>query len=90
MSRIYRLAVTYPEGSREPGWQPPGWESYDPSSPLHDTEWQDFRWPRERKYLSKPGAEHGASVFRRYGATVTIERSDPVTWPAAGADRGAS
>jgi hypothetical protein len=80
MTRVYRLNVTYPPGSLEPGWEPPGWTITGPNG-YEDR--PDFRWPRERLYLSRSGAKTGADLFRKYGAEVTIERSDPVTWPDA-------
>jgi hypothetical protein len=88
MTHVYRLAVQYPPGSLEPGWAPPGWspEEHRITSDGPDGGWDsgEFRWPRERQYLSRSGANTGAGLFREYGAEVTIERSDPVTWPSAG------
>lgn len=79
---VYRLVVEYPTGSLEPGWEPPGWEpepyvTYNPEGPDGD----GFRWPANRLCFSASTAKRRAGLFRRYGAKVTIERSDPVTWP---------
>jgi hypothetical protein len=83
---VYRLIVTYPEGSKDPGWEPPGWTITGPNGYKDSGE---FRWPRQRCYLSLSGARNARSIFEAYGARVTIERSEPVTWPASRAD-GAS
>jgi hypothetical protein len=82
---VYRLDITYPPGSEEPGWQPEGWEPQEyqitsgPDAGAWDSE--SFRWPRERMYFSKSGAEGRADLFRKYGAKVTVRRSHSVTWP---------
>lgn len=69
----YRLHVTYPEGVdwRNP---PEAWErDYgDPNT--------SFDWPRVHPYLSRSGAKARADLLTKYGCTVTIERSDPITW----------
>jgi hypothetical protein len=84
---VYKLDVTYPPHSREYGWEPPGWsageseayrDGYMPDDP------GEFRWPRERLYLSRSGARIGADHFRRYGATAEIIRSERVTWGETG------
>lgn len=74
--RVYRLDVTYPEGSRDPGWEPPGWDGGDDLS--GDGE---FRWPRVHPYLSKNGARARAKLLEKYGAKVAIVTSEPVQWP---------
>lgn len=81
MTRVYRLAVTYPGGSLEPGWEPLGWRAAPDETFGYDE--REFCWPARRNYLTKGGADTAARVLRGYGAEVTIERSDPVTWPAA-------
>lgn len=82
--RVYRLDVTYPAGSDEPGWEPAGWE---PGGYQIDDagSWEtgEFRWPRERVYLSRKGADYKAGLLRGYGAQVTVVPSLPVEWPAA-------
>ncbi len=79
--RVYRLDVTYPPGSRRPGWQPAGWESRWAPGPIPDGEADYFRWPAERRFLSRSGAMKRAALLRSYGAEVTVVASDPVTWP---------
>lgn len=37
--------------------------------------------PARRHFMSRSGAEDRARLLRSWGATVTIERSEPVTWP---------
>jgi hypothetical protein len=38
-------------------------------------------WPVARMYFNRPHAERRADLFRKYGATVVVEASDPITWP---------
>jgi len=86
--RIYRLAITYPEGSHEPGWRP---ASYDDPRFLatltarqrREHKKRPFQWPRERQFLSSSGAYGRAMVLRWYGAQVEVLASDPVTWPGS-------
>jgi hypothetical protein len=78
---VYRLDVVYPEGVdwRNP---PPAWE---PDTFVYgDGETADttFHWPQIRQYLSARAAENRANLLRKYGATVTVVRSQPVEWPA--------
>ncbi len=74
---VFRLDVAYPPGSQEPGWEPPGW---DPD--LQPWNEGSFSWPRNRRYLSRKGAEQGAGMFRKYGAKVEIVPSLPGELPA--------
>lgn len=83
---VFRLDVTYPEGSRGPGWEPPGWVDYvvtngPDGGALENAE---FRWPAERMFLSRSGANQRAKLLRGYGAKVTLVPSLPVEWPAPG------
>lgn|GEM_PF-2151120 len=90
--RVYRLVVTYPEGSRTaeggttPGWRPEKWQPGEPFSRFRDSDDGDpeFAWPvyGPRQYLTKTGADRRAEIFRRYGCTVEVVASDPATWPA--------
>lgn len=91
---VYRLVVTYPEGSRTPdGHTAPGWEP----ALYRDKEWrrrlpmsqrirlsvgggQKFKWPRERMFLSSDKAWGRAFWLKACGAEVVILRSEPVTW----------
>lgn len=75
--RVYRLHVEYPKGSDEWGWEPEGWDDGWSGDPDNDA---SFRWPIEKLYLSKSGARGRARLFEKYGATVTIEASEPVVW----------
>lgn len=82
---VYRLDITYPAGSDQPEWAPPGWED-DPESLAYEAETgaritADWHWPSERMYLSRAGAVHRAARLERYGASVTIRRSAAVSWP---------
>lgn len=74
--RVWRLDVTYPEGSDAPDWEPANW------IPTYDPEDRGFEWPRLRLYLSRSGAESRAKLLRGYGATVTVVGSEPVEWTA--------
>ena len=76
--RVYRLNVTLPPGSDDPEWEPPGWTDDDHYAG------QAFQWPRVTRYLSMSKAQRRADLLRKYGATVTVECSLPVTWPADG------
>jgi len=75
----YRLAVVYPDGV---DW-------LHPPDAWVDT-WKDewgpdggpsFSWPVARVYFSRSGAKKRADLLESYGCTVTIERSNEVTWP---------
>lgn len=90
---LYRVRVlSYPEGSHrqnehdpdylEPveGWAPPGWRPEGRYVELLGT--NEFVWPVTNKtYHSKTPAKKRADLLESYGATVSIERSAPVTWP---------
>lgn len=78
---LYRVRVIkYPEGSEVYGWAPENWEPYiDGADPFADE--AVFSWPNQRQYLSKKNADGRAELFRKYGAEVVVERSDPITWP---------
>ena len=83
--RVWRLDIIYPEGSREPGWRPYGWESYLRSLPVlkrRRLRKAGFSWPRERMFLSSSSAYGRACLLQAFGAEVQVLRSDPVTWPA--------
>ena len=86
MTRVYRLDVTYPPGSLEWGWEPPGWEpeNYRVTSGPDAGAWEaeTFRWPQSRLCLTLATAKRRAAIFRKYGAAVTIRASEPVIWPA--------
>jgi hypothetical protein len=83
--RVWRLVVELPEGV---GWANPpqawldwraeveqDWGSVDPNAPEIN-----FSWPQRRNFLSRGAALRMAERLRSYGATVTVERSDPVTF----------
>jgi len=89
VTRVYRLAVTFPEGCDAPGWEPADWAAI-----CDDYGWSDsnygmrtqrewFGWPRRRLSFTRTAAEKRAALLRRCGATVTVEASNPVTWPGA-------
>ena len=83
---LYRLVVTLPPEAAEPDWEPQAWLDQLPPYPLEGAPPEAmegrFEWPRNRLYQSASGAKRRADLYRKYGATVTIERSAPVTWPA--------
>jgi hypothetical protein len=87
---LYRLEIVYPEGSvfdperpedrRWLDWEPENWQGWGgewDGNPDHD---DSFRWPRTRLFLSQTAAKRRAELFEKYGAKVTIERSEAVTW----------
>lgn len=51
-----------------------------------DVTWPDGHpvKPARRHYLTRQGANHHAETLREAGATVTVNPSDPVTWPEEG------
>lgn len=65
--RVYRLIIHYPETPDLTHWT-----------------WDDsmFHWPKNRCYLTLSGAQHRASLFETYGASVEIMESQPVQWKA--------
>lgn len=81
----YRIDVTYPEGSREPGWEPDAWPEickrhYWPTDDHNgDT---TFRWPKPRLFLSLNGAENRARRLREVGAHAVVVRSREIEWPS--------
>jgi hypothetical protein len=83
--RVYELRITYPPGSLEPGWQPPGWEpeTFDRAG-RERKDPAKFRWPPQRRFLSKAGAERRASLLSGWGAMVVVRQSLPVRWPEMG------
>lgn len=87
---VYRLDITYPEGSREPGWKPALWQDKEfvKTLPLKVRAMMvlrpaRFKWPRERMYMSSDAAWARAFFLKSCGASVTILRSQPVTWTDA-------
>lgn len=87
---VYRLKVTLPPEAADPSWEPRSWIDELASYPFEggSLEGDEFRWPRNRQFLSAAGARHLAGLFRKYGAKVTIERSAPVAWPQEEAGDG--
>lgn len=81
---VYRLVIDYPEGSRQSGWRPAVWRYPPPDTPRKIRRYirrAEFRWPRERMFLSSSGAYQRAGLLRWYGASVEVERSLAVEWP---------
>lgn len=82
---VYRLVITYPEGSHEPGWKPGCWgallKGIKDRGQRRAVRERGFRWPRERVFLSADGAWHRAWTLTRFGAQAEVERSEAVTWP---------
>lgn len=79
-ARVYALTYTRPAGSREPGWVPPDWHEIALSH-YWSRDPEDFRWPRDRMYLSYSGACKRASLLARLGCTdVHVVASEPIRW----------
>ena len=77
---VYRLHVTPPPESLAPGWEPPGWHNgHDWCPPEEECV---FRWPSKRHCMSSGTASRWARQLKEYGATVRVERSEPVRWPS--------
>ena len=51
-----------------------------PLAPRFEDERTSFNWPVNRKYFNRSHAETRADLFRKYGATVTVQQSNPVEW----------
>lgn len=80
---VYRLDVTYPDGSLEVGWEPENWASIcqDNCWPSTDHDGDtSFRWPRERMFLSESAAEARARRLRQFGAHAVVVRSREIQW----------
>lgn len=75
---VWKLNVTLPEGVG-PDNPPEGWEPMVIDGP-EGQESRPFSWPTRRHYLSAKSAEERAAMLRRWGCTVTIDRSRPVRW----------
>jgi hypothetical protein len=82
-AHVYRLNVTLPPEAADPSWEPRAWLEEMAPYPEEgrNVEGDEFRWPRQRRFLSESGAKKQAGLLRKYGAEVTIERSAPVEWP---------
>lgn len=89
---LYRVRVIrYPDGAFEPiapdvwipvpGWRPPGWRPVGNYTEIMGTD--EFVWPVTNKvYGSRSTAQKRASLLESFGATVAVERSSRITWPA--------
>lgn len=83
--RVWRLDVTYPEGSLEPGWTPANWpDEHITGRARRKAIRAGFRWPHNRPYITPSGAYHRKDLLERWGAKVAVVRSNPVTWPHQG------
>ena len=85
MTTLYRLVVTLPEGSQQPGWQPPDWDEICDErgwSGENSLVERDFAWPQRRQWFSLAAAAKAAEYLERCGATAVLQHSHPVTWPA--------
>lgn len=85
---VYRLRVEVPpESVDDPDWYPesPSFEIerwYDHEQDTGARVLRRFRWPQRRLYLSGGAARSQARRLREWGATVEVERSEAVEWPA--------
>jgi hypothetical protein len=83
----YRIVLTLPKGADAPGWEPEDWIEiceekgwWSSMDTYGNDEPPPFRWPRRTMYFDGPSAEKRAELLRRYGATVEVERSEPLRW----------
>lgn len=82
---VYRLVVDIPEGVNYLN-PPQAWLDY--MAEVNDSDrWGGpeygrpfFAWPQRRNFLTKAPADRMAERLRSYGATVAVERSQPVQW----------
>jgi hypothetical protein len=79
---VWRLVVEYPPSEPWPRGGVPGNAASYEFAEANDG---NFWWPRHTRYLTKQTAEKRADLLRKYGATVTVVRSEPIVWP--GGDR---
>lgn len=75
--RIYELDITYPEGTEERLEE----IANDEHGDLH---WV-WRWPRERRFLSRTAAVYRAERLAAMGCTVALRQSEPIAFEAAAA-----
>jgi hypothetical protein len=82
--RVYRLLIAYPAGSDDPDWTPACWgemlAAVKDRTERRSLRRRGFRWPRERMFLSASGAWSRAALLTMFGAQVTVQPSEPVTW----------
>lgn len=79
--RIYELDITYPEGADpvlDGEWEGSGTREPDGSPASH---WVR-RFPSERRFLSRSGAEQRARRLIALGCAVDIRRSEPIQFEA--------
>lgn len=77
-SYVWRLDVEYPP--TEP-WPRAGVPGNAASYEFAEQNDGHFWWPRHTRCLSERTANKRAELLRKYGATVTVVRSNPITWP---------
>lgn len=87
---VYRLVVVLPELKND---EPDNWDeicrvrgwaaSTDQGDEYDGPGATTFSWPRRRLFFSATSARKRADYLRECGATVTIERSWPVTFPTS-------
>ena len=75
---VWHLDVEYPPTEPWPKGCVPGNEASYAWAEEHDGH---FWFPRHTRYLSERTANKRAALLRTYGATVTVVRSNPVTYP---------
>ena len=76
---LYRLDVEYPPADFENDAMREWVADHEQNLPWPSR----FHWPSARMYLSRTAAHGRADLLRSYGATVTVVRSHPVTFPPA-------
>lgn len=75
---VWRLEVTYPPIEPWPNSGVPG----NAASYEFAAENDGYFWfPRHTRYLSERTANKRAELLRKYGATVKVVKSNPITWP---------
>lgn len=84
---LYRVDAVVPPGT-EWGWNPPDWDEwveengYTSRSQVDGSiEYMEFRWPRNRHFLTREAAERTATRFRKWGAIAEVVRSKPIEFP---------
>ena len=74
---VWRLIVDVPKDV-DASCPPKAWLEYVDSLNWRPGERPEFSWPSRRNFLSLSGAKKFAQRLESYGATVQIQRSEPV------------
>lgn len=77
--RIYELVITYPEGSSKAEG---AWDDGYETSEGYESRWV-WKWPVERRFLSRTSALDRAKRLAAMGCTVDVRQSAPISFEEA-------